>query len=77
MGKKYAGWDEEGDADYEIRKGNKQCAQIEKHGAGCKGATQQRMQRYFTCTCERSMSSVFKLAQHERLWPWRSEQGRA
>ena len=58
-------------------KGHEQCAQIEKHGAGCKGATQQRMQGYFTLTCERSMSSVFKLAQHERLWPWRSEQGRA
>jgi hypothetical protein len=41
---------------------HKQSAQLEKHGAGCKGATQQRMQRYFTCTCERSMSSVFKLA---------------
>ncbi len=77
MGKKYAGWDEDGDADDEFAKGHEQCAQIEKHGAGCKGATQQRMQGYITCTCERSMSSEFKLAQHERLWPWRSEQGRA
>ena len=61
MGKKYAGYRGMKRVMLKMKfaKGHKQCAQIEKHGAGCKGATQQRMQRYFTC---RSMSSVFKLA---------------
>ena len=59
MGKKYAGWDEEGDAEDEIRKGTQTVRADREARRWVKGATQQRMQRYFTC---RSMSSVFKLA---------------